>query len=285
MQRISFLLISILLLFSSCTLTGAENNKSPTDFSYYPSIPFSENIIWKYHLNMSGGYPIIPHEFGIFTQDDWITLDEDRNQTISILHYFNSPAFPNETVYGFYHHELGFVLWIKELNDENGVASLSQVGESVKDTYNANLSPAENDYWRNIEWFFVNDKLYPRTWIKGHLVDGMNWTEYWGPFTLDEEGSIFRERRYSVYTVPMIIMNKTYNAFAVAYVGPGEDDESEEVSETLYFVDGIGPTGRDIILKNTQLTPLPPNEGWPQFLPAGTTLLDHSARIVSVKGN
>ena len=147
------------------------------------------------------------------------------------------------------------------------------------------MSSAENDYAGNIEWFFVNNKLYPRTWIKGHMVDGMNWTEYWGPFTLDEEGSVFRYRNYSVHSVPIFVQNKKYEGFAVSMIGPGEDDESEEVTETLFFVDGIGPTGRDIIAKTTQVTPLPPHEGWPSSLPAGTIIFDHSARIVSVNGS
>lgn len=279
-----FILVWILLLPSSITSAETDSIVPSTSFSYYPSIPFGQETIWKYHLNMSGGYPLVPHEFGQFTQYDWNSLDEDQNQTVSILRYFNPPAFPNETVYGFYHQELGFVLWIKELIDETGVVSLAQVGESTKGTYNANISPTENDYSGNIEWFFVNDKLYPRTWIKGHMVDGTNWTEYWGPFSLDEEGSVFRERRYTVNSVPITIQNKQYDGFAISMTGPGEDDESVEVTETLFFADGIGPTRRDIVAKTTQVTPLPPFEGWPTTIPADTIIFDHSARIVSVSG-
>lgn len=280
--RLSLTLLS-LLLFSSPVVVATVNTSITTDSPYSPIIPFEENLTWKYHLNMSGGYPLVPHEFGPFTDEDWNALDEDQNQTVTIIRYFNSQTFPNETVYGFFHQELKFVLWVKEIQDKKtGITSLAQVGETPKDTYNANITAAENDYLGNIEWFIVNQKLYPRTWIKGHLSDGMNWTEYWGPFTEDDKGSVLRERKYSVQSEQVTILDKQYDGFAVRTEGPGEKNEYENVIETLHFVDGIGPTGRDIIAKTTRLTPLPKYNGWPASLPANSMIFDHSARIVSV---
>ena len=217
---VSGLLFLFFLMISPVIHGFADDSGMEIPTSYLPSFPLDENITWIHHLNMSGGYPLVPHEFGPFTQEDWIALDEDQDQTVTILHYYNPPAFPNETVYGFFHHELGFVLWIKELYDTGtGITSLAQIGESGKDMYNPEASPAENDYYGNIEWFFVDDKLYPRTWIKGNMSDGMRWTEYWGPFDRDEKGSVLRERNYSVHTMPITVQNKEYNGFAVTMIG------------------------------------------------------------------
>lgn len=277
------LIVTIFFLFSPTVTVVSDNTSLPTNSSYFPSIPLDDKTTWKYHLIMSGGYPLVAHEFGPFTQDDWIVLGEDQNQTVKILHYFNPPSFPNETIYGFYHQELRFVLWLKELHDaKTGVTSLVQVGETAKDTYIGNITPAENDYKGNIGWFFINGTLYPRTFIKGNMSEGMNWTEYWGPFDSDKEGSVFRERKYIVHEVPITLQNKQYNGFAVNITGPGEEDESVEVTEILYFVEGFGPTGRDIVAKTTQLTPLPPHEGWPSSLPADTIIFDHKAEFVSM---
>ncbi|HWQ67379.1 MAG TPA: hypothetical protein VN372_10960 [Methanospirillum sp.] len=283
------LVIGILLVccisMPSLGESPVNNSQSVSDTTkgYFPTYPLDPNVQWRFNLELEGGYPMVPHAFGPFTEEDWIKTDEDKTQTISVILYNNSPLFPNKTVYGVTHDQLRFAVWLMEMkNPVTGDDMLAQVAETAKDTYDMNKTPAENDYLGNIGWFVVNGKLYPRTWISGHMKAGQSWIEYWGPYSPDVNGSLVRERRMEVREEPVILDGKTYDGYIIRMTGPIDIGQNMESTEEFTIVDGLGAVHRIISINSTE--PIPANSlnpGQPAQ-PAGTMVLRHVASFVSM---
>jgi hypothetical protein len=198
-------------------------------------IPLEGNPTWHYFVRLweadgSGGL----HEL---TPDEFEALGEDQEQTVSVLPY---PQLDGSMVYGIYHQELNFVLWMKRFPDtKKEIGELAQIGETAKDVYDPTMTPAENDAAGNIDWFVVDGTWYPRSWTKRISHPGQEWSELWGPFGDDPANPVFLPRAYSVSFVSVTFNEKRYNAVQVTIVGPAESGVGI-ATEAYTFIDGIG---------------------------------------------
>jgi hypothetical protein len=269
----------LMLIPVSCTMT-----------STMPSFPLTNGTIGFFTAEDSGGYPVYPHPFINFTDIGYIRYGQHKNQTLRIFSYYNPPIFPNETVYGILHEELGYVSWVKEYRDpRTGLSSLCQVadtGERGEKPFMQNVSPAENDYRGFIEWFNVSGKIYPRTWIKGSMQVGQSWSEMWGPFPADTNGSVFRKRDAVVSKERIPIAGNLTEVYAVTITGPSELYPGNIAKEVLYFADGVGAVGRDVFEMTGKPIKLHEIEGMPadapEILPAGELVYTHSVRCTNL---
>jgi hypothetical protein len=229
MRRSIFWLFT--LIIAAFTLAGA----APVRDGWHPLIPLESNPRYEYFVRLweadgMGGLREL-------TAQDFIDLDEEQEQTVSVLRY---PQPDGSMVYGIYHQQLNFVLWMKRFADtKSQIGELAQIGETAKDMYDPSMSPAENDAAGNIDWFVVDGTWYPRTWTKRVANEGQKWTEQWGPFGEDPETPVFLERNYSVSFVPITFKGKKYNAVKVTIVGPAESGVGT-ATEAYTFIDGIG---------------------------------------------
>lgn len=282
--------ISIFLLLGICLILSPVSGKMS---STSPSFPLSNNTIGFFSTEIGGGYPLFNHSFTPFTENDYLIARQHKNQTISVFAYDNSPLFPNETVYGLYHEENGYVAWLKEFTDpESGIVRLCQVadtGEFGEVPYLRNKSPADNDYLGRIEWFVVDGKLWPRTWINGSMYEGQSWSEWWGPFPPDKEGSVFKKRDAVVSKVIIPVAGNQSETYMVSITGPSEFLPGLNTKEDLYFVDGVGPVGRDLIEITGESINLHTIAGIPadapEILPAGEKVFSHIARCTRLINN
>jgi hypothetical protein len=219
------------LTIAAITLAGASNTRD----GWHPLIPLESSPHWNYFVRLweadgMGGLREL-------TTEDFIELGEEQEQDVSVLPY---PQPDGSMVYGVYHQQLNFVLWLKRFPDaKNQIGELAQIGETAKDIYDPSMSPAENDAAGNIDWFVVDGTWYPRTWTKRVAAEGQTWTEQWGPFGDDPEKPIFLERKYSVSFVPITFNGKKYNAVKVTAVGPAESGFGT-ATEAYTFIDGVG---------------------------------------------
>ena len=290
-NRITYWLKISLLLFLGIWLIFSPVSGKMS--STTPSFPLSNNSIGFFSTEISGGYPLFNHSFTPFTDNDYIIARQHKNQTLSVFAYNNSPTFPNETVYGLYHEENGYVSWLKEFSDpETGTVRLCQVadtGEFGESPYLRNISPAENDYLGRIGWYVVDGKLWPRTWINGSMYDGQSWSEWWGPFPPDKEGSVFKRRDAVVSKMVIPVAGNQTDAFMVTITGPSEFHPGMNAKENLYFVDGVGPVGRDLIETTGEPVNLRSIDGLPAdapaILPAGEKVFSHIARCARLINN
>lgn len=258
-----------------------------------PSFPLTNETIGTFSINLGGGYPLFNHSYTLFSDDEYLLHGQHKNQTLTLVPYNNPPLFPNETVYGILHEENGYVSWVKVFTDPNtGIVRLCQVadtGEFGETPYQKNLSPAENDYLGRIEWLVVYGKIWPRTWINGTMYEGQSWTEWWGPFPPDKEGSVFRKRDTVVRKVILPIAGNQTEVYEVSITGPSETNEGINRTENLYFLDGVGPVGHDIIETTEERINLHSKKGMPEdapdFLPAGTTVFSHQVRCNTLVNN
>jgi len=274
---------SLIIILVCCILTLPV---SGTNLSTTPSFDLSDRYFGIYAAELGGGYPLFNHPYALFTDQEYFMTREQKNQTIRIISYNNPPLFPNETVYGWYHEELGYVSWLKEyINPDTGVTRLCQVadtGEMGETPYIKNLSPAENDYLGTIGWYEVHGKIWPRTWINGTMYEGQSWTEWWGPMPADDEGSVFKRREAIVSKGVIPVAGNQTDVYIVTIKGPSEFYPGLNGTETFYFADGIGPVGRDLV----EITGSPieidtigglPGEA-PKTLPIGEKVFTHTAR-------
>lgn len=258
-----------------------------------PAFPLSNHTIGYFVTELGGGYPLFNHSYAPFSDNEYLLTRQPKNQTLSIVPYYNPPLFPNETVYGLYHQEIGYVSWLKEFTDpKTGIVRLCQVadtGEKGEVPYLSNLSPADNDYLGRIGWYEVNGKVWPRTWINGTMYEGQSWSEWWGPFVADEQGSVFKKRDAVVSKSVIPVAGNQTRVYIVTINGPSEFYPGMNMKEAFYFADGIGPVGRDIIEMNADPISLRSIEGIPAdapaFLPAGERVFSHVVRCVSLFQN
>lgn len=280
------LLIILFFLPSTYADPLSENTHNGLFTKTIPSVAFPEGEIGLFKTTVYDGYPYVQQPYALLTDEEIISLHNSPNQTLDLIVYQNPPIFPNETVYGILHKELKYVSWLKEFTDpETGNNRLCQVADSGEfgiTPYQSNLSPAENDYKGIIEWYLVEGKFYPRTWINGTMYEGQTWTEWWGPFTPDSEGSLFRERQYTVSKGQVPIGDKNVDGYIVSINGPGEFNQFINTTEIIYFVDGIGPIGHDFYDETSTTLPLKPQVNTPAdaptSLPPNTPVFSHQAR-------
>jgi hypothetical protein len=264
----------------------AENSVSIPDWKegYFPVYPLDPEITWVGNLTLEAGYPLVEHAFAPFNEDEWKRFDIDKEHTIRILVYDNPPLFPNQTLYAIYHPVLETMPWLIEMkNPITGDDMLAQVASTAKGKYNPDLTPLENDKNNNIGWYVVDGKLYPRTWVSGHLAQGQTWVEYWGPFNPDKDGSKLRKRTYSVREEEVTFANETYNGYIVRIVGPHTiANVPVETVEELTLIDGIGVTKR--LLTHSAVEPFVRNSTitGKQSLPAGTMIFRHLVTMFSM---
>jgi hypothetical protein len=222
--------VAVLVLVGSSVAYAA-----PLRWGNYPLIPLEQDPTWHYFVRLweadgNGGL----HEL---TPEEFAALGEDQEQTVSILPY---PQPDGTMIYGVYHQELSFVLWMKRFPDmKKTIGELAQIGETAKDVYDPTLTPAENDAAGNIDWFVVNGTWYPRTWTKRISYVGQAWSELWGPFGDDPANPEFLTRDYVVSFVPVTFDGKRYNAVKVTITGPAEGGPGV-ATEAYTFIDGIG---------------------------------------------
>ena len=258
-----------------------------------PAFPLSYTTLGYFETELGGGYPLFNHPYAPFTDEEYIMTGGDKNQSLSIVPYNNPPLFPNDTVYGVVHHENGYVSWLKEFIDpQSGVTRLCQVadtGEKGEQPYLMNLSPADNDYLGRIDWFYVNGKVWPRTWINGTMYEGQNWSEWWGPFPPDDQGSVFKKRDAVVRKGTLSVAGDEKEVYIVLITGPSEFYPGMNMEENLYFADGFGALGHDMIEINAESLSLLSVEGKYQgnlsILPAGVRVFSHETRCVNLYQN
>jgi hypothetical protein len=255
-----------------------------------PSFPLSNDTIGFFETNLGGGYPLFTHPYAPLSPEEFLLIRQQKNQTLSLVPYYNPPLFPSETVYGIYHQENGYVSWVKEFIDPvTGNVRLCQVGdtgEKGETPYLKNLSPAENDYLGRIGWYNVNGKIWPRTWINGTMYEGQSWSEWWGPFIADEQGSVFKKRDAVVSKGVIPVAGNQTDVYIVTITGPSEFYKGMNMKEVFYFADGIGPVGHEIFEMSAEPIALHAIESMPadapSVLPAGELVFSHEVRCLNL---
>lgn len=230
-----------ILIFSLLILVVAGVSvASPLRQGAHPWIPLDANPTWQYHVRLWEFDPTSPDGLHELTPEEFEQLGEEQDQTVTILRY-DPPNPIGDTIYGVYHSQLNFVLWMQYIpGDKNHYDRLAQIGETAKDTYDPSLTPAENDEQGHIDWFFVNDKWYPRTWSYRIGHPNQAWKELWGPFGDNPDNPILLPRNYTVSFVPITFDGKHYTGIKVTIVGPSEGDPNVIATESYTFIDGIG---------------------------------------------
>ena len=252
-----------------------------TNVTAVPYIPLEKNPAWNYSVRIweyahdpitNPTAPIRWHELSIA---ELKAVGEDYNQKVTVLRY-DPPNPVGQTIFGIYHTQLHFVLWMQRIAAHQYKPSppvwgaLAQIGETAKGKYNNVLSPGQNDAIGNIEWFKENGVWYPRTWMRYPNWAGQRWTEQWGPFGPGE----FVERNYITYSERVWFNNRFYDGYKVVAVGPSEGDPNITATEAYVFVDGIGMISRYIDLTTG-----------PAGIPANTMIFKHLATLQSVSFN
>jgi hypothetical protein len=241
-----------------------------------PYFPVDRHPTWQYtvRLSMYAHDPIwdptAPMRWHELSIAEIRFLGEDYTQTVRVLRY-GPPNPVNDTVWGLWHYELGFVLWMRQVpavrqGSEIPWASFSQIGETAKDVYNPFLTPRQNDALGNIQWFKVSGMWYPRTWIRYPNWVGQRWTELWGPFD-----HTLLSRSYTNSYVTVVLNRRFYKALQVKIVGPSEGDPNAVTTEIYKFVDGIGMYSRYLDVTNG-----------PGGTPPNTMVFKHIATLNSV---
>jgi hypothetical protein len=185
--------------------------------------------------------------FHELSHEEFTSLGEMWQQTESVLRYDDPPSMPGVTLFGIYHEELNFVLWMRRYNVScNDLGTLAQVGETAKGTYNPALTPRQNDDAGNIQYFLVNGELAPRVMFVDKSQFGKTWTDFWGPYDPGINGGITRERVYTVTPVDITFGGILYHQqVKVSTVGPPEDPTTPgTVVEAWTYLDGIGGYSR-----------------------------------------
>jgi len=235
----------------------------------FPYFPLVENAKWFYSVRLwvYGHDPIwdlvAPMRYHELTNAEFASMGERSNEVITVLRY-DRPNPVGDTVWGLYHTNLGFVLWMQRIKVVDYkypgtiptlYESLSQVGETAKDEYNPFLSPRQNDNLGKIEWFRVGIAWYPRTWIRYPNWTSQRWSQQWGPF-----GGIFLTRNYTNVRQQVMYGGRPRPGLVTKIVGPAEGMPSAVTTEIFTFIDGIGMYSRHIYTVTTAAVgPFPAN--------------------------
>lgn len=285
----SLILVLLLLIGSICVSVASDTTADEVSFDdlqegYYPTYPLDTDITWKGTIELEAGYPLVDHVFAPFNENEWTKFEIGKEHVIRIIAYENPPLFPDDTVYALYHEKLETMPWLLEMkNPVTGDDMLAQVASTPKGKYNPNLTPLENDEQNNIGWYVIDGKLYPRTWVSGHLQEGQTWVEYWGPYNPDREGSKLRKRTYAISEIPVTFAGETYPGYLVRITGPHIiANVSVDTVEELTLVDGIGVTSR--LLTHTATEPFIRNSSITakKTIPAGTMIFKHNVTMNSM---
>jgi len=265
----------------------AENiSDNPTRWSKtVPKIPLFSDGVWFYQATVQAGYPMVNHAYGPMTEAEMRSYNEVSDQKLRIIPYFNPPLFPNETIYGLHHTGLGYVSWIVEYpdpGDENStrIMQVADQGEAGEPVYLTNISSAENDYLQRFDWFVLNGKMHPRTWVNGTMHDGQQWSEFWYTFTPDTDGSMFRLRNYTVTKESIPVENQSFDLYILTMEGRSELHPGMHTIERFYMIDGLGFVGRDFTEETYEDYVIPREPGYenaPGVIPKGSTIFGHSA--------
>lgn len=249
--------LSLAFVVIAVLLVPAVNAASETTKGWFPDFPLDKNPQYDYTVRLWILGPDMcnptppPYTFHELTPAEFGCLGEESSQHVSVLRY-EPPNPTGATVWGLYHEELNFVLWLQKIPDSKQTpGEIAQVGETAKDMYNPTLTPAQNDAAGNIDWFRVDSTWYPRTLTKRVSWPGQSWSELWGPFDPDPSGSAFRERSYTVSHVPASFNNKKYLGVMVTIVGPSESDSDVIATEKYTFIHNIGWVERYFDLTTT----------------------------------
>lgn len=284
MNKNGFFIVLVFISVLIATGSAVQQNESEWKEGYYPSYPLDPSITWKGNISLEAGYPLVQHAFAPFTQKEWDSFKIDKEHTIRILAYENPPLFPNKTIYAIYHPILETMPWLIEMkNPVTGDDMLAQVASTSKGEYDPQLSPLENDKKNNIGWYVVNGTLYPRTWISGHLADGQKWSEYWGPYQPDMNGSRLKKRTYLIKENEVDFNGTKYPGFIVRITGPHViAGVNTNMVEELTLVDGIGVIKR--LLTHTAAEPFIRNSTitGKQVLPKDTMIFRHLVTMFSM---
>lgn len=285
------LILMGILLFCCVPLSGIAEETATDSISaselesgIYPKYPLDTNITWIGNISLEAGYPLVDHVFAPFSEEEWTRFDIGKQHVIRIIPYANSPLFPDKTVYAIYHEKIETMPWLIEMkNPITGDDMLAQVASTPKGKYNPNLSAKENDMNNNIGWYVIDGKLYPRTWVSGHLKEGQTWVENWGPYDPDLNGSVLRKRTYTIHEIPVEFAGQTYPGYLVHIAGPHVIAKVPvETVEDLTLIDGIGVTSR--LLTHTATEPFISNSSitGKKTMPAGTMIFRHNVTMNSM---
>lgn len=252
---------------------------------YFPVYPLDPDIVWVGNLTLEAGYPLMDHAFALLTDEEWAAFNLSKEHVIRIIAYENPPLFPDKTIYAIYHEGIETMPWLIEMkNPVTGDDMLAQVASTPRDTYNPLLTPRENDEQGNIGWYVVDETLYPRTWVSGHLMEGQTWAEYWGPFEPDKEGSKLRKRTYTISEEKVPFDGRTYDGFRVTITGPHIiAGVPVETVEELVLVDGIGAVHRYLTHTATEPFVRESSITGKQIMPAGTMIFRHIVTMYSME--
>ena len=276
MKKLSFLIAVVALLLIAQTAgmcVVVPRGPSP----WYPLLPYELDptqycVVRLWILGHDPLYnPSGPVRWHELTDAEFAAMDEDRYQTVPTLRY-DPPNPVGRTLYGMYHLQLNFVLWMDKVPELiYGEGKVAQVGETTKDKYDPTKTPAENDAAGNIDWFRVDGTWYPRTWTTSRMHAGQTWDELWGPF--DDE---FRARHAVVSFVKYTFKGRKYPAVKVTITGPSESDPDHIwTTEAFTFIHTVGIVERYI--DDTTLDP--PPDGYP----ANTMIFKHIAKVTDIR--